>query len=82
LQAAEQLKIRISDLEFRSSRPSYEGIALQLAEKVGVVLDFGWSGVILGGAAVHCCSKCIVLNPALAAEGTPLAHGRRFSQAV
>jgi hypothetical protein len=25
--------------------------------------------LILGGAAVHRCGKCIVLNPALAAEG-------------
>jgi hypothetical protein len=35
--------------------------ALQLAEKVGVVLDFGWR-------SVYRCGKCIVLNPALAAE--------------
>jgi hypothetical protein len=38
--------------------------------------------LLLGGAAVHRCSKCIVLNPALAAEGTALAHGRLFPQAV
>jgi hypothetical protein len=38
--------------------------------------------LILGGAAVHRCSKCIVLNPALAAEGTALAHGRLSPLAV
>jgi len=29
--------------------------------------------LILGGAAVYRCGKCIVLNAALAAEGTALA---------
>lgn len=38
--------------------------------------------LILGGAAVYRCNKCIVLNPALAAEGVALAHGRIFPQAV
>jgi hypothetical protein len=56
-------------------------MALQFAEKVGVVLDFEWS-VISGGAAVHRCINCIVLSPALAAEGTALAYGRLFPQAV
>jgi hypothetical protein len=40
------------------------------------------SHLILGGAAVHRCGKCIVLSPALAAEGTALAHGRLFPQAL
>jgi hypothetical protein len=40
---------------------------LQPAEKVGVAL-------VLGGAAVHRCGNCIVLNTALAAEGTILAR--------
>src|ERR1039458_4224472 len=38
--------------------------------------------LFLGGAALQRCGKCIVLNPALAAEGNALAHGRLFPQPV
>src|ERR1019366_6907268 len=36
--------------------------------------------LFLGGAALQRCGKCIVLNPALAAEGTALAQKRLFPQ--
>jgi hypothetical protein len=38
--------------------------------------------LIWGGAALQRCDICTVLNSALAAEGTALAHGRLFPQAL
>jgi hypothetical protein len=47
--------------------------ALQLAENSILLL-------LLGGAALQRCGKCVVLNPALAAEGTGPAQKRLFPQ--
>jgi hypothetical protein len=38
--------------------------------------------LILGGAAVYRCGNCLVLNSALAAEGTALNQELLFPQAV
>jgi hypothetical protein len=38
--------------------------------------------LILGGAAVYRCGNCLVLNSALAAEGTALDQELLFPQAV
>jgi hypothetical protein len=38
------------------------------------------SRVLLGGAVVHRCDNCLVLDPALAAEATKIARERRFPQ--
>src|ERR1035437_1913576 len=52
-----------------------EGHGFTLAEKSVLRL-------ILGGAAVYRCGKGMVLNTALAAEGTFLAHGQLFPRTV
>jgi hypothetical protein len=38
--------------------------------------------LILGGAAVHRCDDCFVLNQALAAEGATQAQERLFPEVV